>query len=37
MDHGLVTVPNIVFHDEHADGEKGREVGLTHGKFETVG
>jgi len=23
--------------DEHADGEKGPEVGLRHGKFETVG
>jgi hypothetical protein len=37
MHHGLVTVPIIVFHDEHADGEKGPEVGLMHGKFETVG
>jgi hypothetical protein len=37
MHHGLVTVPIIVFHDEHAYGEKGPEVGLRHGKFETVG
>jgi hypothetical protein len=25
MHHGLVTVPIIVFHYEHADGEKGME------------
>jgi hypothetical protein len=25
------------FDDEHADGEKGQEVGSTHGKFETIG
>jgi hypothetical protein len=37
MHHGLVTVPIIVSHDEHADSEKSPEVGLMHGKFETVG
>jgi hypothetical protein len=30
-------VPIIVFHHEHADVEKSPEVGLMHGKFETVG
>jgi hypothetical protein len=33
MHHGVVTVPIIVFHYEHADGEKG----WMHGKFKTVG
>ncbi len=31
MHHALVTVPTIVFHDEHADDEKGPEVGWMHG------